>query len=193
VTKVLQQVRQYVRDIAGFEVVDDCAMGRFSFSKYLLWKDLVDRTDALKENRVVRHLLDNPTEVFDAGAGSIPEPADIDDQFNPGEIFHPLHADSSQIAAIMAASEGKDFVLIGPPGTGKSQTIANIVSQCLATKKSVLFVAEKTAALEVVYRRLKKVGLGDCCVELHSSTQCQRMDGLRGVWRCRSGREISRG
>ncbi len=169
VTKVLQQVRQYVRDIAGFEVVDDCAMGRFSFSKYLLWKDLVDRTDALKENRVVRHLLDNPTEVFDAGAGSIPEPADIDDQFNPGEIFHPLHADSSQIAAIMAASEGKDFVLIGPPGTGKSQTIANIVSQCLATKKSVLFVAEKTAALEVVYRRLKKVGLGDCCVELHSN------------------------
>ena len=178
VPKLLQQVRHYVREIAGFEVIDECAVGRFSFSKYLLWKDLVDRTDQLKENRVVRHLLDNPEEVFESGSGEIPEPGDIDRQFNPAEIFHPLHADSSQLAAIMASSEGKDFVLIGPPGTGKSQTIANIVAQCLATKKSVLFVAEKTAALEVVFRRLKKVGLGDCCVELHSK-KAQRREFLQ--------------
>ncbi len=178
VSRVLRQVRHYVRDIAGFEVIDQCAIGRFSFSKYLLWKDLVDRTEQLKENRVVRHLLDKPSEVFDPGSGEIPDPGDIDRQFHPGEIFHPLHADSSQLAAIMAASDGRDFVLIGPPGTGKSQTIANVISQCLATQKSVLFVAEKTAALEVVYRRLKKVGLGDCCVELHSS-KAQRREFLQ--------------
>jgi very-short-patch-repair endonuclease len=69
----------------------------------------------------------------------------------------------------MAAVKGKDFVLVGPPGTGKSQTIANLIAQCLAEGKRVLFVSEKIAALDVVYRRLREVGLGEFCLELHSS------------------------
>lgn len=165
---ILQQVRKHIRAIPGMEVADECALGRFSFVKYLLWKDLVDRTHELKNNRVVRHLLEGSEQVFLSDISSIPKPDEVEEQFHPQEIYHPLDADSTQLAAIMAASAGNDFVLIGPPGTGKSQTIANIIAQCLASEKTVLFVAEKTAALEVVHRRLLQHGLGDCVVELHS-------------------------
>lgn len=170
VAHVLDRMRREVREIPGFEVIDESALGTFSFAKYLMWKDLVDRVDQLKCNRVVRHLIDSPDQTFEAaGVGQIPRPHDIDIQFEPKDLYHPLPADSSQLAAVMAVAQGNDFVLVGPPGTGKSQTIANMIAQCLAGGKTVLFVAEKTAALDVVYRRLREHGLGDCCVELHSN------------------------
>ncbi|MFC7611264.1 DEAD/DEAH box helicase [Teichococcus aestuarii] len=81
----------------------------------------------------------------------------------------PLEADSSQLRAVAHAAEGRSFVLIGPPGTGKSQTIANIIANTLAQKRTVLFVAEKRAALEVVERRLRQVGLGEFCLDLFSA------------------------
>jgi hypothetical protein len=84
----------------------------------------------------------------------------------------------------MAAARGKDFVLIGPPGTGKCQTIANLIAQCLAENKRVLFVAEKIAALDAVHRRLREVGLSEFCLELHSS-KTRKLDVLRqlhGAW-----------
>ncbi|TWU18275.1 DUF3320 domain-containing protein [Allorhodopirellula heiligendammensis] len=184
VPQILERMRREVRDIPGFEVVDESAIGTFSFAKYLMWKDLVDRIGQLKENRVVRHLIDNPEKPFESASGSIPNPQQIDAQFEPKDIYHPLPADSSQLAAVMAASEGQDFVLVGPPGTGKSQTIANMISQCLAIGKTVLFVAEKTAALDVVYRRLKEHGLGDCCLELHSNKAERRkfLGQLDSAW-----------
>src|SRR6185436_20660807 len=107
-------------------------------------------------------------------ATAIPQPHEIDTRYAPKEIVHPLPADSSQLAAVMAASEGHDLVIVGPPGTGKSQTIANLIAQCLAIGKTVLFVAEKTAALDVVHRRLREHGLGDCCIELHSNKADRR-------------------
>ena len=82
-----------------------------------------------------------------------------------------------RLSAVMAAANGKDFVLIGPPGTGKSQTIANLIAQCLAENKRVLFVAEKIAALDVVFRRLREVGLGEFCLELHSN-KSRKLDVL---------------
>ncbi|HBJ35056.1 MAG TPA: DNA helicase, partial [Planctomycetaceae bacterium] len=151
-----------------------------------MWKDLVDRSAHLEKNRVVRHLIRDPDKPFQSfSGGSIPHPREIDKKFEPKDIFHPLPADSSQLAAVMAASQGQDFVLIGPPGTGKSQTIANIICQCLATGKTVLFVAEKTAALDVVYRRLRERGLGDCCLELHSNKAERRkfLDQLDSSWK----------
>src|SRR5260370_26164139 len=81
----------------------------------------------------------------------------------------PLPADSSQIAASLAAAQGRDFVIVGPPGTGKSQTLANMIATCLAARKTVLFVAEKTAPLDVVYRRLREHGLGEHSLALPSS------------------------
>ena len=140
-------------------------MASFSFAKHLMLKDLTERVDQLTQNRVVRHLVTNPDEAFSSAVdGPMPTPRQIDTRYTPAEIVHPLPADSSQLSAVMAASEGHDLVIVGPPGTGKSQTIANLIAQCLAVGKTVLFVAEKTAALDVVHRRLREHGLGDCCV-----------------------------
>src|SRR5205085_12383510 len=86
----------------------------------------------------------------------------------PEKTFHMLDADGSQRLCLEAAARGRSFVLQGPPGTGKSQTIANLIADCLANGKTVLFVSEKMAALEVVFKRLRQVGLGDFCLELHS-------------------------
>ncbi|MDB5869829.1 MAG: hypothetical protein JWP96_2161, partial [Polaromonas sp.] len=87
----------------------------------------------------------------------------------PQDILTPLLSDSSQLKAICAVDAGRDLVLEGPPGTGKSQTITNLIAHSLAKGKTVLFVSEKMAALEVVHRRLSSIGLGPFCLELHSS------------------------
>ncbi len=164
---IWRSVQKAIKDIPGWEVSRTVSLGLFSFAKYLMWKDLVDHTDALKESPVVRHLLDTPSERYRDGVGFI-DPGELDKKLPAQNVYCPLPVDSSQLAAVATAAQGKDFVLIGPPGTGKSQTISNMIAQCLAEGKTVLFVAEKTAALNVVYRRLKDIGLGEFCLELHS-------------------------
>lgn len=77
-------------------------------------------------------------------------------------------ADSSQMSVVIDVLRGKNLVVEGPPGTGKSQTITNIISAALSQGKKVLFVAEKQAALDVVKNRMDKAGLGDFCLNLHS-------------------------
>ncbi|WP_349361325.1 DUF4011 domain-containing protein [Stappia sp.] len=186
VPRVLSMVRHAVRDVPGMEVVDETALSTFSFAKFLMWKDLVERTDDLRRNRVVRHLIDTPDQAFGPEASGAPvrDEGDLDRSCDPADIVNILPADSSQIAASVAAADGHDFVVVGPPGTGKSQTIANMISNCLAAGKTVLFVAEKTAALDVVYRRLREHGLGPHCVELHSSKTDRRhfLGQLKSAW-----------
>ena len=169
IPRIMEILRHRVRDVPGFEIVEDFALSTFSFAKYLMWKDLVDRTDSLRGSRMVAHLIDNPTETFDGARTPMPRPSDIDRKHAPGDLLAPLPADSSQLAAVLAAAEGRDFVLIGPPGTGKSQTITNIIADQLGRGRTVLFVAEKSAALDVVHRRLERHGLGHAVLELHSS------------------------
>ncbi|WP_397453700.1 DUF3320 domain-containing protein [Pseudomonas sp. NA-150] len=165
---IWKMVSYAVKDIAGWEVVEDVVLSMFSFAKYLMWKDLAENADKLRESPVVRHLLDTPRDSFPSEI-AFPEDRRLDIDFNPREVFCPLPSDSSQLSAVMAASKGKDFVLIGPPGTGKSQTIANLIAQSIAQGRRVLFVSEKIAALDVVYRRLREIGLGEFCLEVHSS------------------------
>lgn len=86
-----------------------------------------------------------------------------------------IDADSSQMRAIQTAMSGRNLVIQGPPGTGKSQTITNIIAEAIGQGKTVLFVAEKMAALEVVKRRLDSLGLGDACLELHSDKSNKRV------------------
>ncbi|MEF2144382.1 MAG: DUF3320 domain-containing protein [Desulfovibrionaceae bacterium] len=168
---ILTLMRQAVREVPGFEVIEEAALSTFSFAKYLMWKDLVDRTEDLRNNRLVKHLIDSPETPFVSSCDGpcLPVPNEIDKTIALRDLLTPLPADSSQLAAVVAAMNGHDFVVIGPPGTGKSQTIANMIAQCLSVGKRVLFVAEKSAALDVVYRRLKAYGLGDVCLELHSN------------------------
>jgi hypothetical protein len=183
VAGIWRRVREEIKDEPGFEVVEDVVLGTFSFAKYLMWKDLVDRTDQLKLNPVVKHLIETPREVY-ANNIAFPHQRELDSKYPPERVFTPLPTDSSQLAAIMASAAGKDFVLIGPPGTGKSQTIANMIAHNLAEGRKVLFVAEKVTALNVVYRRLKKLGLGDFCLELHSNKakKAEVIDQLRSAW-----------
>ena len=183
VTGIWNRVRAEFRDTPGFEVVEDVVLGHFSFAKYLMWKDLVDRSAALRENAVVRHLIDTPRDPFPSEIGFV-DPSKLDQEFEPADLLTPLSADSSQMAAIATAHRGKDFIIIGPPGTGKSQTIANMIAHTLGQGKTVLFVSEKTAALEVVYRRLNEIGLGRYCLQLHSnkSNKADVLKQLRDAW-----------
>jgi len=178
---IWKTVSHAVRDIKGWEVSEEVFLAMFSFAKYLMWVDLTQRTDQLRENAVVKHLIDTPRDPYPSTV-PFPEPKRLDVDFAPEKTFCPLPVDSSQLSAVMAAVRGKDFVLVGPPGTGKSQTISNIIVQCLAEGKRVLFVSEKIAALDVVYRRLREVGLGEFCLELHSS-KARKLDVLSQLQR----------
>lgn len=185
-------VRHAIKEVPGFEVVEDVVLGHFSFAKYLMWKDLVDRIAMLKENSVVKHLIDTPRDPYRSEIGFVRE-SEIDKEYAPSELFTPLPADASQMSAIATADRGKDFVVIGPPGTGKSQTIANMISHLLAKKKTVLFVSEKTAALEVVHRRLADIGLGKFCLQLHSNKarKSDVLEQLRICWDSTKSKSIS--
>ncbi|MCP4471062.1 MAG: DUF3320 domain-containing protein [Gammaproteobacteria bacterium] len=180
---VWNTVRRAVRDVPGFEVVEDVVLGHFSFAKYLMWKDLVDRTEALRENAVVKHLLDTPRDSYPSEISFV-EREQLDRDYKPTDLLVPLPADGSQMAAIATADRGKDFIIIGPPGTGKSQTISNLISHMLGTGRTVLFVSEKTAALDVVYRRLDEIGLGRFCLALHSNKarKADVLAQLRSAW-----------
>ena len=125
------------------------------------WPDDIHPT----QHRILRALLQDG---FSEPPSAIGDGEYIDEYVKPKNINHVLDADSSQIQAIVDVNNGRNLVVQGPPGTGKSQTIANIIAEALYQKKTVLFVAEKMAALEVVKRRLDAVGLGDACLELHS-------------------------
>lgn len=161
-------VRNAVADVPGFEVVEELVISRFSFSKYLMWKDLKDRMNDLKKNRFVKHLVDNPLDAYIQDSSFV-DNHQVDEKIDPQNIFTPLNCDSSQLVAVEASGRAQDFVLEGPPGTGKSETIANIICHNIALGRKVLFVAEKMAALQVVYRRLDKININHLCLELHSN------------------------
>ena len=185
--KISKIMRESVKSLRGFEVTDQVVLTTLSFAKYLLWKDLVDRTDKLKENPVVQHLIDTPTHSYGHGEDDFVSPSTLDYAVDPADLFTPLSANSSQVSAIVAAQRRRDFVLFGPPGTGKSQTIVNMITNCLAHAQTVLFVSQKTAALEVVRRRMDHVGLGDYCLEVHS-TKAQKsvvIEQLARAWSTR--------
>lgn len=168
VARVWQDVRLAVKEQPGFEVVEESVIAAFSFAKYLMWKDLKDRIDDLKGNPFVAHLVDHPKDAYRQDANFVLLDQ-IDEKIDPASIYTPLNCDSSQMVAVEASGHPQDFVLEGPPGCGKSETIANIIAHNLAKGRKVLFVAEKIAALQVVFRRLQKIQLDHVCLELHSN------------------------
>jgi very-short-patch-repair endonuclease len=168
VAAVLRRFREAVKDVDRWEVIDAAAIGFFSFAKFLMWRDLQERADDLMNSPVVRHLVQRDGTRFDPDFHST-APERLDEVHSPKDCFTPLDADSSQLWSVLCAAQGRTFVLWGPPGTGKSQTITNMIAHTLATGKTVLFVSEKSAALNVVYSRLKRLGLERFCLELHSN------------------------
>lgn len=156
----------------GWRVERAAQLGVFSFAKFTMWTDLDARAEALLAAPVVAHLAAGTGIAFGqpsgAAAGAVTAAPGAASLAFGGELLAPLDADASQLAAVAAAGAGASFVLQGPPGTGKSQTIANLIVHCVSQGKSVLFVTDKIAALEVVQQRLAAVGLSEFCLELHS-------------------------
>lgn len=147
----------------NWEVINECKLGIFSFLKINMYEDLKKNAENIVQNNNIKALLGEQLGNTFGGSGvghKITNPLI--------ELHTVVDADSSQIEAIEMAKSGKSFVLQGPPGTGKSQTITNIIAECLHDGKKVLFVSEKQAALNVVFDKLKKAGLADFCLELHS-------------------------
>ena len=180
------QVRDAISRAERWEVMDsEILLGFFSFSKFLLWRDLDPKNwptiEALLGHRILRTLLAPHEESGQPEPPIIAEEDRLDDHFKAADQVAILNTDSSQTIAIQTALNGRDLVVQGPPGTGKSQTIANIIAAAVHRGKSVLFVAEKLAALQVVYERLKDVELSPLCFELHSrrATKGQVLQQLR--------------
>ena len=144
----------------GWQIVKETSIGLLSFQKISMYKDLEAHRDSLKKNRFVRALA--------TGERFEPLPAIDPDSISFHESATVLSADSSQMQAILAARAGASFVMEGPPGTGKSQTIANIIADALLHGKKVLFVSSKNAALQVVYKRLEEAGLAPFSLAIHS-------------------------
>jgi hypothetical protein len=143
-------------------------LGFFSFSKFLMFRDL-DSTNWPDGKKPVEHPIINALlqDGFEPSV-AVSDEEKIDEHATSLDSYQVVDADSSQTVALREGNEGRNLVIQGPPGTGKSQTITNLIAEALGNGKTVLFVAEKMAALEVVKRRLDNIGLGVACLELHS-------------------------
>ena len=162
VKKVIDTIRETVTHQQNWDVLESAYLGIYSFSQFVMWNDIKNRADDLARNKIVKSLMDSKLswEATDMVIG---------DKVPEDNVFLPLPADASQLFAIEAAVNGNSFVLHGPPGTGKSQTITTLIANALAKGKTVLFVAEKMAALQVVRKRLAAIGIGPFCLEIHSN------------------------
>lgn len=154
---------------------DAMVLGLFSFAKFLMYRDLDPETwpasAAIDRHPLVAGLLG---EGFAPAEPIVAEGDPIDPVIPPSAMRHVVDADSSQAIVIEEVVRGRHLVVKGPPGTGKSQTITNVIAGAAAAGRRVLFVAEKMAALEVVQRRLREAGLGPLTLELHSSKASKR-------------------
>ena len=155
-----------------WSVEEECVLGIFSFSKFLMWNDIHNHRKELQANPIIDSLTKNHLTWMPQEMGS--DLKDTDINVTPDQYALPVAVDSSQMAAVIEGGKGNSFILYGPPGTGKSQTITNLIANALYQGKRVLFVAEKMAALSVVQNRLAKIGLDPFCLELHSNKVTKR-------------------
>lgn len=165
VQKVLAILRKSILNLEGWDILEQVVLGNFSFNKLILWQDLSRYAEEIEKSTIVKSLIDGRlSEMLDISGDS-----ENLETMPSSQLTLPIPTDNSQLEAIRHSNANKSFVLHGPPGTGKSQTITNIIADALANDKKVLFVAAKKAALDVVHRRLEKIGLGSFCLELHSN------------------------
>lgn len=158
---IYNEIRRIVAPMKNWALFEDPSfISLFSFSHFVMWSDLKNNREKIMENKIVSSFVNGDRgwyeEMDEVSSKEIPN----------DEAIFPLSADSSQIQAIYEAEKGKSFILDGPPGTGKSQTIANMIVNFLYHGKKVLFVAEKEVALDVVKRRLDDLSLGQFTLEL---------------------------
>ncbi|MGL6299142.1 MAG: DUF4011 domain-containing protein, partial [Methanobacteriaceae archaeon] len=166
----------------GWKVNNDIALGFFSFTKFIMYKDLNpdswEKGVDLTQNEIISSIF-NPKSINQSELFS----EENIDELPYSDMYNVLDSDSSQTAVIENVKAGHNLVVEGPPGTGKSQTIVNLIAELIASGKTVLFVSEKMAALEVVKGRLESVGLGKFVLEIHSH-KTRRKALLKDLERC---------
>ncbi len=166
VARIFNIIRRGIMSQSRWDLEEHAFLGIFSFSKFIMWNDIHNNADKLTDNKIVSSLVSGKLEWE---SEEVSPENDLDKKYYPSEIALPISADSTQLEAICAATQDNSFILHGPPGTGKSQTITNIIANALYQGKKVLFVAEKMAALTVVQKRLAGIGLDPFGLELHSN------------------------
>ncbi|MFA7342402.1 MAG: DUF4011 domain-containing protein, partial [Candidatus Methanomethylophilaceae archaeon] len=162
------ELREALRNREGFEFVNSQILDCFTFTKSVLYQDLDPA------NWSPEHVDSHPLLKAIFRPGSVPESKPSREGLRAGD-FCILDADSSQMDVLDDVVRGQSVVVEGPPGTGKSQTIANIICEALGRGRKVLFVSEKMAALEVVKSRLDRAGLSPYVLELHSEKSNRKM------------------
>ncbi len=174
ISDYLDKIRELISAHPDWVVTDEIYLATFAYSKLAMWGDLETIKEKGTDHPLVRSLAGaEPSIETDATLSALNSSQDLsggrlDDVLDVRDQFAILPADYSQLLAINSARGGNNLVIHGPPGTGKSQTIANMIATFMAEGKSVLFVSEKTAALDVVKDRLDENGLGVFCLDLHS-------------------------
>lgn len=159
----------------GWDVSERTVVTTFSFHKEAIYQDLGEHQHDVLASELVQLIALGPDAPSAGSFGFEPLAEDQLDLVAPPELLHNvMDADGSQRACILAARDGRSFVMDGPPGSGKSQTIANMIAELMASGRTVLFVSEKAAALDVVRNRLSDVGLGPYLLELHSSATTRK-------------------
>lgn len=156
-------------EVPGFEIADRMVIGTFTYAKLPMVRDMQTASELLNDSDVVAAIAGDPDaqELLSAAEEDDAEPA-LDSLASDYSV---LDADSSQRSAIAAVLSGRSLVIHGPPGTGKSQTIANLIAALVARGRKVLFVAEKRAAIDAVLSRLKGVDLGELVLDIHEGTR----------------------
>ncbi len=160
----LTQIEEII-DKKGWKLVREVSLGLLSFLKISMYHDLNNNREQMMSNPVIRAISGDRHAL-----GELPAQAGNFnfDKTQPTEWHEVVDSDSSQEEAILLSKLGVSFVMQGPPGTGKSQTITNIIAEALGDGKKVLFVSEKSAALQVVLKRLTEAHLDDFCLSLHN-------------------------
>jgi hypothetical protein len=156
---------EQAKRIPGFDVQPRLVLANFAYAKLPMVKDLEGAFDELVAHELIAAIAgdeDAREKVRSAGPGpdAIPSP----DHVPLTDEFLVLDADSSQNYAINAVLAGENLIVRGPPGTGKSQSISNLIGTLVARGKKVLFVAEKRAAIDAVLKR--------ACTTRSSATLC---------------------
>lgn len=171
---LFERLTKACSDIRGFALTPRVVIGNFSYAKLSMVKDLETALDEMIDNDLIAAIAGD-AEAQQALRDRHATVALEDPNFVPlKDEFLILDTDSSQNFAINAIIAGQDLVIDGPPGTGKSQTIANLFASLVARGKKVLFVAEKRAAIDAVLDRMDKVGLGDLVLDLHDGVGNRR-------------------
>ncbi len=172
VDKYFKSISDSIKKKKEWKIVQDIYLDFFSFTKFVMYKDIDPKAwpegKSPTDHPLIRALLDPASSTINKDYSEILSINDIDEKLNFENVYHVMDADPSQISVIEEVKANRNLVVEGPPGTGKSQTITNLIAELLVKGKSVLFVSEKMAALEVVKNRLERVGIGDYCLELHS-------------------------